>query len=119
MQSRSRATRYPQPSALLSSQALAPRDFGNALHPARRLHDLLQVREVLDLHEHGAGDLPVATPEVHALDVRARTTHGGGDIRIQATAIIPFEGEPHEETLSLRFLPVDLQATLRLVREQQ
>ena len=35
----------------VGGNTLAPRDFGNAFHAARRLDDLLQVREVLHFDE--------------------------------------------------------------------
>ena len=38
--------------SLLGSEPLAASDLANSLHPSRGFHDLLKVREVLDLHEH-------------------------------------------------------------------
>ena len=42
-----------------------------------------------------------------------------GDVGVETAAIVALEREANDEPLALRFLPVDLEPPLRLVREQQ
>ena len=44
---------------------------------------------------------------------------GGGDVGVEAAAIVALERESHEEPLAVRLLPVDLEAALGLVREEE
>src|SRR5687767_12561002 len=52
--------------SLFPGEVLAAGYLGDAFHAPRRLHDLLQVRQVLDFDEHRAGRPAVDRPELHA-----------------------------------------------------
>ena len=74
--------------------------------------------KILHLDEHRARDFAVAAAKIHALDVRPGSTDRRGDVGVKAAAIVAFEGEPNEEALTFRFLPIDLEAALGLVRKR-
>ena len=65
---------------------------------------------------------PVALPSVLCSSMLRMfvpvSRHRGGDVGVQAAAVVALEREPHEEALALRLLPVDLEPALRLVREE-
>src|SRR5438105_2442841 len=104
---------------LLGRDPLASRYLVHAFHPARRLDDLFQVREVLDLDNYGAVHLSVRRMQIQAADVGARPGDGGGQVRIQAAAIRRLERESHDEALALCLLPIDLETALGFVRKKQ
>src|SRR5205823_4366217 len=43
----------------------------------------------------------------------------GGDVGVESASIVPFERESDEEALTVGLLPVDLEATLGLVGEEE
>src|SRR6185437_7906118 len=57
--------------------------------------------------------------ELHALDVGARVGHGFGDVGVETSTIGRLEGQPNEEELAIHFLPIDVQTSLGLVRQEQ
>src|SRR5687768_9284865 len=101
---------------LLGDDALPARDLGDPLHAPGGLHDLLQVGEVLHLHEHRPARPPVHRPELHAADVRPRGAHRRRDVRVEAAAVVALQRQAHDEALPLHLLPVDVVVSLRLVR---
>src|SRR5215213_8613111 len=104
---------------LLARDPLPPRHLGDPLHPPRGLHDLLEVRQVLDLHEDRPRHAAVHRVELHALDVRPGGADRRGDVGVEAAAVVAVELEAHHEALPLLLLPVDLEPPLRLVRQEQ
>src|SRR6185312_8149078 len=98
---------------------LPPRDLHDAFHLARGLHDFLEVGEVLDLDEGGSRHATIDGAEVHALDVGPGRAHGGGDVGVQAAPVVGDHRQTDSEALTFHFLPIDLQAALGLVRQDQ
>src|SRR6266436_1685824 len=91
----------------------------HALHPPNRPDHLVQVRLVFDLHQHRAEHRAVARGDLRRADVGARFTDGGADVGIEAPAVLAAHRQSYHEGLSLRFLPVDLDAAFGLGREQE
>src|SRR5687767_3359815 len=108
-----------RPLPLLSGQVLPPGDLRDAFHPPRRLHDLLEVGEVLDFHEDGACGPAVDRAQLHAPNIGAGSTHGGRDVGVQPPPIRALERQADDEALPLHLLPVDVQPPLRLMAEHE
>src|SRR5581483_11890272 len=104
---------------IVRSDPIAPSDLGNTLHAPGGLHDPLEVRQVLDLNEGRAGDAAVMGLELHAADVGASRADGGGDIVVEAAAVVCLERQANGEALALLLLPVDLEPALRLVGQEE
>jgi len=107
------------PRARLVRELLAAGDARDALHPARGLHDPLEVREVLDLHQRGAGDATVDRPQLERLDVGPRRADRRREIGVEPLPVLPLDREADEEALPRGLLPVDLEPPLRLVDEEE
>src|SRR3954468_1006018 len=94
---------------LLRGEPLAPRHVRHTFHAARRSNDLLEMDEVLHLDEHRAVRSSIDASQIHALDIGAGGTHRGRDVCVESAPIVALERETYEESLTLCFLPVDLQ----------
>src|SRR2546427_9503275 len=88
-------------------------------HAPHRPDDLVQVALVLDLDEDAAEHRAVPGRELGAADVGPRLADRLADVGVQPAPVFAGDGEPHDERLSLGFLPIDLDAPFRLGGERE
>src|SRR5687768_2293940 len=103
----------------ITREALAPGNFGYALHAPRRFQNFFQVGKIADFDRKLTDDVPVGAVELETPDVRAGRRNSGGEIGIQAAPVGGLERQPHHKLLALQLLPVDLEPALRLLYEHE
>ena len=75
--------------------------------------------EVLHLHQRCARHTSIGGPQFERANVRAGFAHGLGEIGIQAASVGRLNGQSNHKPLTLALLPVDVEPSLRLVREEE
>src|SRR5215207_967875 len=96
----------------LVPRRVPPLDVGHAFYLPDRLHDLAEMRQVVDLDEDRTEHGAVLRMQVGAADVGARLAHSLHDVGVQAAPVFAGDREPDGERLARGLLPVDVYPAL-------